>query len=269
MLPSRSDSAVYYFTKPKIWLKKGWSVKEPKLIVGYPGIGLIGEIVVRFLIRFTNAKKVGFITSPFFSNQVIVDKCGKAKLVGVALFIKNRDDGDLLFALGQKHQEVMGGELETTEILLKLFKKLGGKFVYSIGGHLSLESSEIPIWGIASDPDVANMLKEKGIKLAPAGTPIVGGAGIALGLCSFFNLKGIGLLGLTKSEKPDFATSKTIIEKLSSLLNLSVEYSLLEEEEAKWNKIEEKYREELNKVKLDKTLSLLFKKEYKRPEYLG
>jgi proteasome assembly chaperone (PAC2) family protein len=269
MLPSRSDSAVYYFTKPKIWLKKGWTVKEPKLVIGYPGIGLIGELVVRFLVRFTNAKKVGFITSPFFSNQVVVDRYGNAKLVGVALFIKNRDEGDLLFALGQKHQEVMGGELETTEILLKLFKKLGGKFVYSVGGHLSLENNGASVWGIASEPEVANMLKEKGIMLAPTGTPIVGGAGIALGLCNFFGLKGIGLLGLTRSEKPDFVTSKAILEKLSSLLNLSIEYSLLEAEEAKWNKMEEKYREELNKVKLDKTLSLLFKKEYKRPEYLG
>lgn len=269
MLPSRSDPAVYYFAKPKIWLKKGWSVKEPKLIIGYPGIGLIGEIVVRFLVRFTNAKKVGFITSPFFSNQIIVDRYGNAKLVGVTLFIKNRDEGDLLFALSQKHQEVMGGELKTTEILLKLFKKLGGKFVYSVGGHLTLESNGVPVWGIVSEPEIANTLKEKGITLAPAGTPVVGGAGIALGLCSFFGLKGIGLLGLTRSEKPDFATSRTIIEKLSSLLGLSVEYSLLDAEEAKWNKMEAKYREELNKVKLDKTLSLLFKKEYKRPEYLG
>ncbi|MEM3368940.1 MAG: PAC2 family protein, partial [Thermoproteota archaeon] len=115
---------------------------------------------------------VGFITSPFFSNQVVVDKYGNAKLVGIALFIKNRNEGDLLFALGQKHQEVMGGELETTEILLKLFKKLGGKFVYSVGGHLTLERNEVPVWGIASEPDVANMLKEKGITLAPTGTPI-------------------------------------------------------------------------------------------------
>lgn len=269
MLPSRSDSAIYYFAKPKIWLKKGWTVKEPKLVIGYPGIGLVGEIVVRFLIRFTNAKKVGFITSPFFSNQVIVGRHGNAKLIGIALFIKNRDEGDLLFALGQRHQEVMGGELETTEILLKLFKKLGGKYVYSVGGHLSIESSEAPVWGMTSEPEVAIMLKERGIKLAPPGTPVVGGAGIAVGLCTFLGLKGVGLLGLAKGEKPDFTTSRAILETLSSLLNLKLEYSLLEGEEKKWNKIEEKYKEELSKVKIDKALSLLFRKEYKRPEYLG
>jgi len=267
MLTSRYDTSIYYFTKPKLWIRKGWSVKEPQLVIGYPGIGLVGEIVIKFLVKSMKAVKVGFITSPFFSSQVLVDKNGVAKLIGVNIFIKNRKEGDLILALGQKHQEVMGGELETTEVLLKFFKKLGGKNVYSIGGHLSLDEKN-RVWGVASEPSMLNILKEREIAIAPAGTPIVGSAGIAIGLCSLLGLKGIGLLGVTKKEGPDFDAARAIIEKLSLFLNLIPDYSLLHSEEEKWHKVEAMYEERLKKLKSDKTLSLLFK-EFKRPEYLG
>ncbi len=268
MLAGRIEPSVYYFTNPKLWISKGWAVSKPILVIGYPGIGRIGEIVVRFLIKSFKAQRIGMITSPYFSTQAVVDKKGRTRLLGVQIFLKNRKEGDLIIALGEQHQELMGGEFEASRILLKFFKSIGGDLVIAIGGHIEQPKAENRIFALAADPSGLEYLKSLGLEMAPIGTPIVGSVGITLGLCRLLGIKGIGLLGLASLGGPELESSRQVLEKLDTFLNANLDFSSFESEAQKWKELQDKYRKELKKLESDKSLSA-FLKGPESPEYLG
>ena len=268
MLAGRIEPSVYYFTNPKLWITTGWAVAKAVLIVGYPGIGRTAEVTVRFLARSFRAKRIGTITSPYFSTQAVVDKRGRARLLGVQIFLKNRKEGDVMIALGEQHQELMGGELEASRILLKFFKKIGGDLVIAVGGHVEQPKAENRVYALVTDPSMLEYAKNLELELAPTGTPIVGSVGITLGLCRLLGIRGMGLLGLTNVGGPDLESSRQVLEKMDKLLNANLDFSLFESETQKWKELQEKYRRELKRLENDRALSSLFRGPGS-PEYLG
>jgi proteasome assembly chaperone (PAC2) family protein len=70
-----------------------------------------------------------------------------------------------------------------------------------------------------------------------AGTPIVGTAGLLLGLAKFRKIDAVCLLGETRGYLPDPKTAKSIIEVLQRLLGIDVELKGLDEEIERSNEI--------------------------------
>jgi proteasome assembly chaperone (PAC2) family protein len=65
------------------------------------------------------------------------------------------------------------------------------------------------------------------------GSPIVGTAGLILGLAPFRKIDAICLLGETRGYLPDPKAAKSVLEVLLKILNINVELSGLDEEIAK------------------------------------
>jgi len=269
MFSSGIDPNVYYFARPRIWVRKNWAVARPVLISGYPGLGRIGEIVLRFLVKSLSAKQIGVVTSPYFSTQAIVGKDGIARLTAVRLFLKPKADGDLLLALGEQHQELMGGEFETCRTLLSFFKKVDGTMVITVGGHMEPPRESLKTIAFASDVQTVAELKSKGLAIAPAGTPIVGTAGIMLGLSRLLGLRGIGILGLTNSEGPDLEAARHVLSNLSSLLQLRMDLMEFEIEAQKWKQLQIEYQKGLRKLEGEQGLPSLVRGGPEGPDYLG
>jgi len=264
------DPNVYYFTRPRMWIRKNWVVSRPTLISGYPGLGRVGEVVLRFLVRELSAKQIGIVTSPYFSSQAVVGKDGIARLTAVRLFLKPRPEGDLLLALGEQHQELIGGEFETCRVLLSFFKKVGGTKVITVGGHMEPPRGNLRTYVFASDARLPSQLKADGFTMAPAGTPIVGAAGIALGLSRLLGLQGIGILGLTNSEGPDLEAARHVLGNVDTLLKLGLDFSKFENETRKWKQLQEQYRKGLRRLEEDQRFSSLLQgRGSEGPDYLG
>jgi proteasome assembly chaperone (PAC2) family protein len=70
-----------------------------------------------------------------------------------------------------------------------------------------------------------------------AGTPIVGTAGLLLGLAKFRKMDAVCLLGETRGYLPDPKTAKSIIKVLQRLLGIDVKLKGLDEEIERSNEI--------------------------------
>ncbi len=79
-------------------------------------------------------------------------------------------------------------------------------------------------------------LKTKAI-VSPVGNPIVGTAGLILGLAHFRKIDALCLLGETRGYLPDPNAAKSVIEVLQAMFGFDVELAGLDEEIAKADKM--------------------------------
>jgi proteasome assembly chaperone (PAC2) family protein len=88
-------------------------------------------------------------------------------------------------------------------------------------------TSEDTVYGVATDPDLALALEGGGVTLLRSG--IVGGLnGILVGLCPFYGIRGVCLMGKTDGEKAvDLAAAENLIGATSDLLGLEISTEVL------------------------------------------
>ena len=68
-------------------------LKDPILIEGLPGLGLVGKITIRYLIKRLEAKKFAYLYSPHFPYYVLVNKKGSVRLLrGTFYYWKNKKE---------------------------------------------------------------------------------------------------------------------------------------------------------------------------------
>ena len=56
-------------------------LNNPVLIEGLPGLGLVGKIATRYLIKQMKAEKFAYLYSPHFPYFVLVNKKGNVRLL--------------------------------------------------------------------------------------------------------------------------------------------------------------------------------------------
>ena len=78
---------------------------------------------------------------------------------------------------------------------------------------------------------------------SPSGNPIVGTAGLLLGLARFRNIDALCLLGETRGYMPDPKAAKSVLQVLQKMLGLKVDLSRLDEEIEESERIIERMRE--------------------------
>ena len=65
-------------------------LRSPIMVEGLPGLGLVGKIAVRHLVKELKARRFGFLYSPHFPYFVVVGKKGSVRLLrGTFYFWKN------------------------------------------------------------------------------------------------------------------------------------------------------------------------------------
>jgi uncharacterized protein (TIGR00162 family) len=206
--------------------------KNAILVEGFPGLGMVGSMATKYLIKALKAKKLAILHSPYFPYHVIVNKKGSARLLkGEFYFWKNESgDSDLVFLVGDSQPQTIEGQFEVANSILDFVEKKKMKTVVTIGGYRNEVEDTPNVVAVATTP----VLYEKALnsKALPseAGTPIVGTAGLLMGLAKFRNLDAICLLGETRGYLPDPKTAKRVLEVLKELLNIDTDLDGLDEE---------------------------------------
>jgi|YelNatPaOPRAMG01_1025707.scaffolds.fasta_scaffold16444_2 proteasome assembly chaperone (PAC2) family protein len=259
-----------FMTRARLWLKRGRDVRDPVVLVGFPGIGRIGELVTSYFLKTYPAELIGFITSPYFSTQTIVDRNGVAHILGIRIYKMKAEwiNNDLLVVRGDQHQEIMGGEYESSETLLKYLKKRGASLVITIGGMYSSESDRGGVYVLASDQKIVQEFKRAGVLVAQAGVPIVGAAGIIIGLARMMGVPAACLLGETSGEKPDVEVSKRIVLLIGKFFGFQPNMEILNKEAEKVEKIMKIYEESYAKIMESPSISKIMS-ERRGPEYVS
>lgn len=214
-------------------------LNTPVLIEGLPGLGLVGKIATRYLIKQLKAERFAYLYSPHFPYFVLVDKKGGVRLLrGTFYFWKNKKGrNDLMFFTGDSQAQTIEGQYEISDRILDFAKKHNVKMVVTIGGY-RMEAKEKPkVIAAATNPELLNKALQAKAVVSPMGSPVVGTAGLILGLARFRKIDALCLLGETRGYLPDPKAAKSILEVLQALLDFDVDLTGLDEEIAKAEKM--------------------------------
>ena len=214
-------------------------LKNPILVEGFPGLGMVGSIATQYLTKQLNAQKLAILHSPHFPYHVLVDEKGGARLLrGEFSFWKNETgENDFIFLTGDSQAQTIEGQFEIANSILDFAEKKKVKTIITIGGYRNEFEGNPHVVAVSTNPVLLeNALKAKAVS-SEAGTPIVGTAGLLLGLAKFRSIDAVCLLGETRGYLPDSKTAKSIIEVMKGLLDVNVDLKGLDEEIERSKKI--------------------------------
>ena len=225
--------------------------KNPIIIEGFPGFGLIGTIATEFLIDHLNAKLIGRIKLKEVPAVVAVHNSEVVEPLGI--FYDSKDNIVIVHALASP----LNLEWQLADVLVDLAKDLKAKEIIAIegvGSQVELKSSKIFYLSEKKDK-----LKKMGIE--PLKEGIIMGVTAAL-LLKAKEIPITSIFAETHSALPDSRAAAKMIEVLDKYLGLKVDYKPLLE---KAEEFESKLREILEQTKVAQNM----KKEKENINYLG
>ena len=208
---------------------------NPVLIEGLPGLGLVGKIALRYLIKQLKAKKIAYLYSPHFPYFVLVNKKGNVRLLRGAFYYYKNPNGpnDLILFTGDSQSQTIEGQYEIADQILVFSEKHNIKTIATIGGY-RMEPKEKPkVFIAATSREILDKALQAGATLSASGSPIVGTAGLILGLARFKKISALCLLGETRGYLPDPLAAKSVLEVLKSTFNFDLDLAGLDEEIAR------------------------------------
>jgi len=218
--------------KTTIEEQKKVELNNPILIEGFPGLGMVGSIATKYLIKELKAEKVGTMYSPHFPYHVIVNKKGGVRLLRAEFYALKNESGknDFIFLTGDSQAQTIEGQFEVANTILDFAEEKNVKTIITIGGYRNEFERKPKIVAVSTTPELFEQAKKAEALPSEAGTPIVGTAGLLLGLAKFRNVDALCLLGETKGYLPDPKTAKGIIEVLQKMLEITVDLKGLDKD---------------------------------------
>lgn len=203
----------------KIKLNK--RLKNPVIIGGFPGIGLIGTITTEFLVKHLDAKPIGYIWSDKLMPMAAVHE--SKILQPLEMFHDPKHNILILHALS----DIRGLEWQLGDALLELSKAVKAKEFICLEGVLSKsETSNMYYLTTSKTSEKAfNKIKDK-VSIGPLKEGIIMGVTAAM-LLRTVNTPMTGIFAETHSKLPDSKAAAKIIEVLDSYLGLKVDYKPL------------------------------------------
>lgn len=220
-------------------------LKNPILIEGLPGLGMVGRIAVRFLSKQLSAERWAFLYSPHFPYYVVVNKKGDARLLrGEFRFWRNaKGDSDVVFLSGDSQAQTIEGQYEVADAILEFCKMHGIKTIVSLGGF-RVETENTPkVMAAATNKELLDKAVGAGAEVSKAGSPIVGTAGLLLGMAHFKHVEAMCLLSETRGYLPDPLSAKSMLTILTKLLGVDVDLAGLDKEITKAEQIVDKMKQ--------------------------
>lgn len=218
--------------------------RNPVLIEGLPGLGMVGRIAVKYLIKQLGARKFAELYSPHFAYFVLVNKEGTTTLLKNEFYYwKNEhEESDLILLTGDSQAQTIEGQYEVAETILEYAKKKNVKMIITVGGYRRDVVGTPQVFASATDPEILKRALEAGSLSSPPGSPIVGAAGLLVGLAKFKGMSGICLLSETPGYMPDPRAAKSALTVIARILNLRLDLTDLDKEIEKIARIEEELR---------------------------
>ena len=226
---------INYYEQPKL--------NNPVFIEGLPGVGNVGKLAAEHLLEEVGGVKFAEIYSRFFPPQVLVGDNGVVKLVNNELYYYKRDDAsksDIIFLIGDYQGLSPEGQYELSYQMIQVCKQFKVNRVYTLGGYGLGRLVETPrVLGAATSDDLVSEMKKMGV-MFPKGEPgsgIVGASGLLLGLGKLEGIEGICFMGETSGYFVDPKSAQVVLEILTRILDIELDYTKLEDKAIQIDKI--------------------------------
>jgi len=220
-------------------------LRNPVLLEGLPGLGSVGKIVVQYLRKQMNTEKLAELYSPHFAYYVLVNKKGSVRLLRNDFYYWKNEKGenDLILLTGDSQAQTIEGQYEVASSILDYAEKLGVKLIVTIGGYRAEAKDEPQVVAVSTNPEVLKKALDAGAVDSPPGSPIVGIAGLLLGLSRLRKIDALCVLGETPGYLPDVKAAKSVLSAITRLLKIEVNLKELDKEIGKSELIVRRLRE--------------------------
>ncbi len=213
-------------------------LRSPILVEGLPGIGNVGKVAVDFLVDELKATKYCDFHSRSFPHSVFVNEKNLVELPMMTLYYKKMPKAkhDLLFLVGDIQPIDEVSCYEFCELILDMLKLFGGTDVITTGG---IGLQQIPtspkVFITGANKKVIDEYK-KGVNVSSSlyGVvgPIVGVAGVLLGIAPAKKMRAVGLLVETFGHPMYLGVkgAKELVLVIKTKLGLKLNLKRMEEE---------------------------------------
>lgn len=246
--------------------KKIKKLKNPLLITGLPGIGLIGQVVGRYLVDELKAKKIANLLSPHFPHQVFMTKKGGLRIIKNSFYLRRGKKRDIVILLGDIQAMSTVGQYEVCGKILEYCQTLGIKEILTVGGYSTgkiVPDSQRRVFAVATSPKLRSTMAKHGVIFGESKGSIVGAAGLIPALAKVNGIDGVCLMGETHGSYVDASAAKQIVQILSKYLGIKINLKKLEQRAKESQKILQKVQEEIKK-----TMEAQFEQETKSISYI-
>lgn len=231
--------------------KKGAKLKNPILIEGLPGIGLVGKLATEHLIRELKAEKVAELYSEHFPHQVLMLKKGTLRMLKNKFYAwrnPRKGGNDLLLLVGDVQAVTPEAQFRVCNAILDYFESKRGKVIYTLGGYGVGKIVETPrVFGSATHPEIVEELKKYGVVFGEANGSIIGAAGLLLGLGKIRRMRGACLMGETHGAYVDAKSAKSVLSVLTKIIGVDINLDKLEERAKETEKFMKRMELEIEK----------------------
>lgn len=223
---------------------EGVEFRSPVLIEGLPGLGMVGRISVRYLIKQLGARKFAEMYSPHFAYHVLVDREGAITLLKNEFYYwkDEKEDTELILLTGDSQAQTVEGQYEVAETIVEYARRKNVKAIITIGGYRKDVIGIPQVFASATDQEILRKALEAGSVSSPPGSPIIGAAGLLIGLAKLKGISGVCLLSETPGHIPDPRAAKSALIVVARMLNLKLNLADLDREIEKIARIEEELR---------------------------
>jgi len=232
------DFVVDIKVKPKL--------KEAVIVEGLPGIGQVGEIGVKHLVKQLDAKKLGSLYSYSFPPQVIIKKDGVIEMMENEFYYYLKGAGKgIIFITGNTQSSTTRGQYLLCEQMLNITEEFNVKRIYTLGGFgIGIIPEKPRVYAAVTSPDLIPHIKEHGAIAERGGTGnIIGASGILLGLGKLRGIEGVCLMGETSGFYPDPKSAKAVLTVLINMLGIKVSLAELDEKAKEFEKMAEEAKD--------------------------
>ena len=236
------ESTIIETQKPK-------KMKNVVLVTGLPGIGLIGQVVARYLVDELKAKKMANLISPHFPHQVFMTKKGGMRIIKNSFYLVTKKKKNVVILLGDVQAMSSSGQYEVAGKIIDYAKSIGVSEVITVGGYSTGKIEESRnVFGVATSDKLRKKLKKHGVRFGEAKGSIVGAAGIIPVFAKIKGLEGACLMGETHGSYIDTTSARQIVVLLSKYLGIPINIKRLDERAKASQKILKKIQEEVRKT---------------------
>jgi uncharacterized protein (TIGR00162 family) len=227
-------------------LKDDLELKKPILVVGLPGVGLVGKLVAEHLVDELKAEKVMEVYSPHFPPQVLVNKDCTVRPVSNIIYHGKANETDILFLVGDHQSTTSQGHYELCSLYLDIAEEFEVSRIYTLGGYPTGKLTyEETVLGVANDTKLIEELKKYGVEFResePSGG-IVGASGLLVAFSRMRGIEAACLMGMTPGYLMDPKSAQSLLKLLCKIFEIEVNMDSLEKKAEEMESIMEKLKE--------------------------
>ncbi len=214
-------------------------LKSPILVEGLPGLGLVGKIAIRHVVKQLKAERFAYLYSPHFPYFVLVSKKGNVRLLrGTFYFSRDKArENDLILFTGDSQAQTIEGQYEISDSILDFAKQHGVETIITIGGYRTEAKDKPKVIAAATSPRLLDKGIKAGAEVSSTASPIVGTAGLILGMAHLTKTGALCLLGETRGYLPDPKSARSVLEVLQELIGVDLNVKAMDEDISKAEKM--------------------------------